>query len=67
MLGVNAPGWSRGGVPALDGPAPAPESARLSLFLGFLGTSAPATSKEWIIPLETVTSLLWATGEFPQR
>lgn len=46
--------------------APAPESAHFSLVLGFTGTSAPATFKEWTIPLETATSHLWATGESPR-
>ncbi|KAF3829945.1 hypothetical protein GH733_001370 [Mirounga leonina] len=41
--------------------APAPESAHFSLFLGSTGTSAPATFKEWTIPLETATFHLWAT------
>ena len=44
-------------------PALTLESPHLSPFPAFIGTSAPATSKEWIIPLETAMSQLWATGE----
>lgn len=57
------PEWLRSGSLSLAVPAPAPESTHFSLFLGFIGTSAPVTSKEWTIPRETVTFHLWATGE----
>lgn len=61
----SAPGWQRSESLSLAVPASAPASAHCSLPLGFIGTSAPATSKEWTIPQETATFRLWATGEFP--
>lgn len=65
LLRPAAPGWLRSGSLSLAVLAPAPEPAPFSLSLGFIGTSAPATFKEWTIHLETVTSHPWATGELP--
>lgn len=49
----------------LGGLCSSSKSAYFSLFLVFIGTSAPVTFKEWTIPLGTVTSHRWATGELP--
>lgn len=63
----HASDWLRSGSLSLAVLTSAPELAHFSLFLGLIGTNAPATSKEWTIPLETATFRLWATGELPTQ